>query len=136
MSGGFTGVAVCGAVAVLLLGVGVRDGVLVRRLRRRGIRAWGVVVDNVRVDRSDSGPQWVPVIAFADRHGHRVEFSPRMRGTGMGLATGRQVPVVCLPHDPRTARVLTLRHMAGPVVFVLLAGLVFLGAAVLIALTG
>ncbi|SEE00468.1 hypothetical protein SAMN04490357_6597 [Streptomyces misionensis] len=135
MENGFIGVIVCGAVAVLLLAVGARDGALVWRLRRHGIRTWGVVVDNVRVERRDTGPSWAPVIAFADLRGHRVEFTTRMRGGGMGLATGRRVPVVYLAHDPQGARVSMWRHTVGPVVFALLAGLVFAGAAVLVAVT-
>jgi hypothetical protein len=135
LSDGSVGIAVCGAVAVLLFGAGLRDAVVVRRLRRHGTRTWGVVVDNVRVNSSDSGPTWAPVVAFADQRGYRVEFTPRMRGSGLGLATGRQVPVVYLAHDPQTARVSMWRHMVGPVVFVLIVGLVFLGCAVLIALT-
>jgi hypothetical protein len=132
---GSVGTAICGAVSVLLFGFGLRDAVLVRRLRRQGMRTWGVVVDNVRVNNGESGPTWAPVIAFADQRGHRVEFTPRMRGGGMGLPTGRQVPVVYLAHDPQTARVQMWRHMTGPVVFVLAVGAVFLGCGVLIAVT-
>lgn len=78
-----------------------------------------MVVDNVRVRDSNSGPSWAPIIAIADQHGYRVEFTPSMRGTGMGLPTGREGTVVYLPHDPQTARVFTRRHMPGPVLFVL-----------------
>ncbi|MET8452916.1 DUF3592 domain-containing protein [Streptomyces sp. NPDC005209] len=72
----------------------------------------GVVVDNVRTHDSD-GPTWVPVIAFTEHRGYRVEFSPRARGSGMGLATGREVGVVYLSRDPQTARVLMWRHTTG-----------------------
>ncbi len=48
MSNRLTGAVVCGAVAVLLLGFALREAAVVRRLRRDGIRAQGVVVDNVR----------------------------------------------------------------------------------------
>ncbi|MDH6220444.1 DUF3592 domain-containing protein [Streptomyces pseudovenezuelae] len=135
MADGTLGIAVCAAVGLLLFTVAVRDAVLIRRLRRHGIRTRGVVVDNVRVDGRDSGPTWAPVIAFADQRGYRVEFTSRMRGSGMGLATGREVPVVYLAHNPQTARVGIWRHMVGPVVFVSCASVVFLGAGVLIALT-
>ncbi|ANZ20835.1 hypothetical protein SNOUR_38035 [Streptomyces noursei ATCC 11455] len=78
---------VCGAVALLLLGFAVREVVVVRRLKRAGVRAPGVVVDNTRDDHSD-GHNWVPVIALVDQQGHRVEFSSQMRGTGLNLARG------------------------------------------------
>ncbi|MEU6465922.1 DUF3592 domain-containing protein [Streptomyces sp. NPDC046976] len=135
MLDGFIGIALCGAIGVLLLGVALRETVVVWRLRRHGIRVWGVVVDNVRVQKRDSGPTWAPVIAFADQRGYRVEFTTKMRGSGMSLPTGRQVPVVYLSYDPQNARVSMWRHTVGPVVFTLLVGLVFLGAAVLIART-
>jgi hypothetical protein len=115
------GVVVCGAVAALLFGAALRDMVVVRRLRRDGVRTRGMVIDNVRGDDGD-GPKWVPVIAFADHKGYRVEFSPKMTGTGMGLETGRAVDVVYPAHAPQNARVFTSRHMAGPAWFMLLGG--------------
>ncbi|MFD7464104.1 DUF3592 domain-containing protein [Streptomyces tendae] len=130
------GALLCDLVGTLLLWVGLYDAARVRRLRHHGVRTTGMVVDNVRVRDNNSGPSWAPIIAFADQHGYRVEFTPSMRGTGMGLATGRQVTVVYLPHDPQTARVFTRRHMTGPVVFVLAVALVFLGIGVIIAVTG
>ncbi|MEU9632958.1 DUF3592 domain-containing protein [Streptomyces tendae] len=130
------GALLCGLVGTLLLWAGLYDAARVRRLRHHGVRTTGMVVDNVRVRDNNSGPSWAPIIAFADQHGYRVEFTPSMRGAGMGLATGRQVDVVYLPHDPQTARVFTRRHMTGPVVFVLAAALVFLGIATAIAVTG
>lgn len=135
MSDDHTSVLVCGTVSVLLLGVALRDAVLVRRLRRQGIRTRGLVVDNVRTGDRGSGPEWAPVIAFVDQRGYRVEFTPRMRGTGMGLATGREVPVVYLADDPQAARVLMGRHMSGPVLFLFLGGAAFLSVAVFIALS-
>ncbi|MFF3517443.1 hypothetical protein [Streptomyces sp. NPDC002573] len=53
----------------------------------------------------------------------------------MGLATGREVPVVYQSRHPQTARVRMWRHMAGPVVFLLSGAVVFLGVGVLIVLT-
>ncbi|MEW2118990.1 DUF3592 domain-containing protein [Streptomyces sp. NPDC005474] len=127
------GMAMCGAVALLLLGFAVREAAVVRRLQRAGIRTQGVVVDNTRDDYSD-GHNWVPVIAFVDQQGHRVEFSPRMRGTGMNLARGLEVQVVYERGKPQTARVLMWKHMMGPAVYMLLSAVAFAGAGVLIAL--
>lgn len=135
MSNTMMGVLVCALVGALLLSFGLRDAARVRRLRRHGIRTTGMVVDNVRVRDHDSGPSWAPIIAFADQHGYRVEFTPSIRGAGMGLPTGRQVAVVYLPHNPQAARVLTRRHMTGPVYFVLAGAVLFLGMSVAIAVT-
>jgi hypothetical protein len=134
MSNGTTGAVLCAAAAVLLIAVAWREAAVVRRLRRDGIRTRGIVVDNTQVA-EDDGHIWVPVIAFHDQQGHRMEFSPRMRGTGMGLATGRVVPVVYEGRHPQTARVHMWRHMMGTAVSLLLGGMVFLGAGVLIVLT-
>lgn len=132
MTGALTGLLLCTGAGVLLLGVALQDAVVVRRLRREGIRTRGVVVDNVRVTDSD-GPSWAPVVAFTDRYGHRVEFTTRMRGSGLGLPTGREVPVVYLAHNPQTARVHIWRHFVGPVVCLLFGAALFLGVGVLIA---
>ncbi|MFF3689528.1 hypothetical protein [Streptomyces sp. NPDC002187] len=51
------------AIAVLPLGFALRDAVVVRRLRRDGIRAEGAVVDNLRVDDAD-GYAWRPGRAY------------------------------------------------------------------------
>ncbi|MGW7238009.1 DUF3592 domain-containing protein [Streptomyces sp. NPDC054804] len=130
------GAVLCTVVGLGLLGFAVRESAVVRRLRRHGLRTWGVVVDNVRTRDSEGGPKWIPVIAFTDRSGYRVEFSPRMHGSGMGLATGREVEVVYLAADPQIARVRMGRHVVGPLVFLVFGGVVFLGVGVRIALTG
>ncbi|MER6548828.1 DUF3592 domain-containing protein [Streptomyces sp. NPDC001250] len=71
-------------------------------------------------------------IAFHDQQGHRVEFSPRMRGTGVGLETGRGVPVLYEGRRPQTARVQMWRYMMGTAVSLLLGGMAFIGAGALI----
>ncbi|WP_328562521.1 DUF3592 domain-containing protein [Streptomyces coelicoflavus] len=129
------GILLCSLVGLLLLWLGLHDAARVRRLRRHGVRTTGTVVDNVRVD-GHNGPWWAPVIAFVDHYGHRVEFTPPLRGSGMGLATGREVTLVYLPDDPQTARVLMWRHMTGPVYFLLAGALAFLSVGALIAVTG
>ncbi|WP_331748656.1 DUF3592 domain-containing protein [Streptomyces chartreusis] len=129
------GALACGAAAILLFAAMLRETVVLRRLRQHGTRTQGLVVDNVRTHDSD-GPTWVPVVAFTDQRGYRVEFSPRARGSGMRLATGSEVGVVYLPHDPQTARVLMRRHTTGPVVFLFFGSIVFLAFAVWIALAG
>ncbi|WP_369394587.1 DUF3592 domain-containing protein [Streptomyces sp. CG1] len=123
----------CGAAALLLLGFAVRDAAVVRQLQRAGIRTQGVVVDNTRDDYSD-GHNWVPVIAFVDQQGHRVQFSPQIRGTGTNLARGLELQVVYEDGNPQSARVLMWKHVRGPAVDPLLSGVVFAEAGVLIVL--
>jgi len=69
------GMAMYGAVALLLLGFAVQDAAVVRRLQRAGIRTQGVVVGNTRDDYSDCHNR-VPVIAFVDQQRHRWHASP------------------------------------------------------------
>ncbi|MGY4928120.1 DUF3592 domain-containing protein [Streptomyces sp. 900105755] len=129
------GAVLCTVAGLGLLVAAVHDASVVHRLRRHGVHTWGLVVDNVRTtDRN--GPKWVPVVAFTDRLGHGVEFSPRAQGAGLGLATGRQVEVVYLAQNPQIARVRMWRHVVGPVVFLTFGAVVFLGFGVLIAVTG
>jgi hypothetical protein len=129
------GAVLCTVAGLGLLVAAVHEGSVVHRLRRHGVHTWGLVVDNVRTtDRN--GPKWVPVVAFTDRLGHRVEFSPRAQGAGLGLATGRRVEVVYLAQNPQIARVRMWRHVVGPVVFLTSGAVVFLGFGVLIAVTG
>ncbi|MET8957441.1 DUF3592 domain-containing protein [Streptomyces sp. NPDC004533] len=131
MSNGVAGAVLCAAAAVLLSVVAWRQAAVVRR---DGVHTRGVVVDNTQVA-DDDGHIWVPVVAFCDQQAHRVEFSPRMRGTGIGVATGREVPVVYQSRHPQTARARMWRHMTGPVVFLLSGAVVFPGVGVLIVLT-
>ncbi|MFF4308959.1 DUF3592 domain-containing protein [Streptomyces sp. 900105755] len=129
------GAVLCTVAGLGLLVAAVHEASVVHRLRRHGVRTWGLVVDNVRTtDRN--GPKWVPVVAFTDRLGYRVEFSPRIQGAGLGLARGRQVEVVYLAQNPQIARVRMWRHVVGPVVLLTFGAVVFLGFGVLIAVTG
>ncbi|MFF7748644.1 DUF3592 domain-containing protein [Streptomyces sp. NPDC007971] len=123
----------CGAFGLLVLGAAVREAVIVRRLHRDGIRTQGLVVRQKAPADSDS-TYWVPVIAFVDQQGHRVEFSPTVEGTRMGLATGVEVPVVYDRRNPQSARVLKYRYMTGAVLVAALAKVAVGGASVLIAL--
>ncbi|WP_186831870.1 DUF3592 domain-containing protein [Streptomyces sp. ISID311] len=129
-----TGVVVCGAVALFLCGFAVREAVMVRRLKRAGVRSQGLVVTNTRDDWSD-GHNLVPVIAFVDQQGGRVEFSPHVRGTGMNLERGLEVQVVYEDGKPHRARVNTRKYMMGSAMSTLLGGVAFAGVGVLFALT-
>ncbi|MEV6314019.1 DUF3592 domain-containing protein [Streptomyces sp. NPDC051776] len=108
------------------------------RLRRYGLPAPGLVVNNVRVgrlNRSDRRTRHqVPVIEFFDQHGHRVEFSPKMHGKGMGIPTGRRVAMLYLPDRPQKARVHAFRHTLVPPIIQMIVGLVFTYVGIMVAL--
>lgn len=72
------------------------------RLRREGVRTGGTVIDNVK-EPSESRKWWVPVIAFTDTEGHRVEFAPRVR-TGRRRPVGHAVRVIYHRDRPDAAR--------------------------------
>jgi hypothetical protein len=130
------GMVLCAIIGLFLLVLAIRDALAVNRLRRRGLRTEGMVIDNVRVEDSKSGPSWVPVIAFTDNLGYRVEFAPQARGAGLGLSVGRRVGVIYMSHSPHKARVRTWRHLILPMFWLSFAAIAFLGTAVLIVLTG
>ncbi|MFF7019925.1 DUF3592 domain-containing protein [Streptomyces klenkii] len=132
MSGEVAGGVLCALAGLVCLWAGVREWRLLSRLRRYGVHAEGVVVGRERLASDDP---WTPVIEYADGQGLRTRFRPQVTGTGLGLDIGAHVPVVYLPEQPETARVFTKRHRAMAVVGLLIGGTVFLGVAVLIALT-
>lgn len=132
MTGEVAGVGLCALAGWACLWAGVRECRLQGRLRRYGVHAEGVVVDRQRLSSDDP---WAPVIEFADRQGRRTRFQPRATGAGLELDVGAHVPVVYLPERPDTARVFTRRHRVVPIVSLSIGGIVFLGAATLIALT-
>lgn len=113
-------------VGLYVLSLAGREASLALRLRRRGLTAEGTVVENVRCD-GPSGPTWLPVIAFTDAEGHRVEFTPSMTGTGMGLSTGRTVDVIYLPEAAPDARIDDWRHLLVPSLVMAFAGLALFG---------
>lgn len=117
-------------VGLYVLSLGCREASLALRLRRRGLIAEGTVVENVRCTGAD-GPSWAPVIAFTDSAGNQVEFTPSVRGTGMGISTGRTVEVIYLPEASPDARVNTWQHLLLPSLVAAFAGLALIAFAIL-----
>ncbi|MFD4139207.1 MULTISPECIES: DUF3592 domain-containing protein [unclassified Streptomyces] len=118
--------------SLLCLWGGVREARLQARLRRYGVHAEGVVVDQ---ELAPSDDYLTPVIEFTDRQGRPVRFTPVATGTRMGMDVGTHVPVVYLPEHPENARVFTRKHLRPTVISLLTGSVLFLGAAVWIALT-
>jgi hypothetical protein len=109
-----------------LLVFGIRELLLVARLRRRGLIAEGTVVENVHSGDSADGPDWSPVIAFSDTTGNRVEFTPPSHGPGMGMTTGSTVEVIYLPDAPQRAQVNAWSHLLFPGLVACVGGVGFL----------
>ncbi|MFF2520215.1 DUF3592 domain-containing protein [Streptomyces sp. NPDC058086] len=126
------GVGLCVLAGLLCVGGGVREVRLQARLRRYGVHAEGVVMDQEQAPSDDFS---TPVIEFADQQGRPVRFRPAATGTGLGLDLGAHVPVVYLPEQPESARVSTRKHRRSRVVGLFTGGVLFLGAAVLATLT-
>lgn len=105
---------------------GFLEASLVRQLRRNGSTAEGTVLRNVRsTDPNIEGPYWMPVIAFTDAAGDRVEFSPQATGTGLTLSTGSTVEVIYLRGAAQDARVNTRAHLSRAPRLAIIGGLVF-----------
>ncbi|OLZ70511.1 hypothetical protein AV521_15435 [Streptomyces sp. IMTB 2501] len=114
------------SASLLCLWGGVREARLQARLRRYGVHAEGVVVDQKLAPADDC---LTPVIEFTDRQGRPVRFTPVATGKRMGMDLGTHVPVVHLPEHPENARVSTRKHRRSHV-GLFTGSVIFLGAAV------
>ncbi|MFF4403303.1 DUF3592 domain-containing protein [Streptomyces sp. NPDC001404] len=128
---------VIGFVLAVLAGLlclwgGVREARLQARVRRYGVHAEGVVVDQGLAPSDD---YLTPVIEFTDQQGRPVRFTPVATGKRMGVDLGAQVPVVYLPEHPENARVFTRKHLRPTITGLLTGSVLFLGAAIWIVLT-
>ncbi|MGW4563366.1 DUF3592 domain-containing protein [Streptomyces sp. NPDC004561] len=114
------------SASLLCLWGGVREARLQARLRRHGVHAEGVVVEQEPAPADDCP---TPVIEFTDRQGRPVRFTPVATGSRMGMDLGTRVPVVYLPEQPENARVSTRKHRRSHI-GLFAGGVIFLGAAV------
>lgn len=119
--------AISGTVTFL---IGLRNVLLVRRLRQHGIHTSGLVVDQTQVTMDSGNHHWKPITSFTDQRGHTVTFQPSVGGTGYGLRTGQTVPVVYLADNPKKVRVDMPRFMTRPGLVMMFVRLVILGVAV------
>ncbi|WP_239376416.1 DUF3592 domain-containing protein [Frankia sp. Cj5] len=70
-------------------------------------------------------PLKVPVIAFTDDKGERIEFTPRVAAIGLQYPVGRVLPLLYPPGKPHEARVATRRSRVIPIFFAVTFGLAF-----------
>ncbi|GGU56603.1 hypothetical protein GCM10010211_21860 [Streptomyces albospinus] len=121
------------SAGLLCLWGGVREARLQVRLRRYGVHTEGVVVDQFLAPSDDFDV--TPVIEFTDRQGRPVRFTPVATGKRFGIDLGTRVPVVYPPEHPEKARVFVRKHLRPTFISLLTGSVIFLGAAVWIALT-
>ncbi|MEV6039398.1 DUF3592 domain-containing protein [Nonomuraea sp. NPDC052116] len=74
------------------------------------------------------------VIAFTDKAGYHIEFTPQVAGIGLRLTVGQRVPIAYLDGQSQAARVFTARYRVLPSVLSGMAGLIFLGAGIAVIL--
>ena len=120
------------AVGALVVVSGVRDGIRLGRLRRRGIRTTAVVVGH---ERNPGRGFDRPVLQFTDQRGRRQAFTFG-RPTSTFVPVGRQWEVVYLPDRPEDAA--PYRSAASPLqrLVPVLVGAVFLVAGLATAIGG
>ena len=116
------------------LGAGLHEVRLRSRLRRIGVRSGGVVIRLDSKAGEDGARLYTPVVAFTDERGERREIRSRVSSTRRPFAVGDQVPVVCLPNRPKTARLDTRGERLSSIGIGIGVGLVFIAAAVFLAL--
>ncbi len=91
-------------LGLVVLGFGVREVLLQRRLQREGVRVRGAVVRHARraTSGTNRGAQYA-MVGFTRADGTSGEIKVTSSGT-REWPVGREVPVVYLPGAPSTAR--------------------------------
>ena len=135
-NGGVTNVVlglVAFGAAFLCWGFAIYENWTLARLRRTGVYTQGTVIRLVEATKGESLK--VPVIAFTDDRGERIEFRPRVAAVGLQYPVGRVLPLLYPPGKPRQARVVTKRSRMIPTFFTVVGGFVLAGAGVLLLAT-
>ncbi|MFG2324552.1 DUF3592 domain-containing protein [Streptomyces sp. NPDC048568] len=113
-----------------VVGAGIHEAVLQRRLRRAGTRADGLVVRHHRsTGTRGEGVTFTAVVEFTDAQGCSHQFQARTSGVKR-LPVGGRAPVRYLPGAPSTARVDLTGKRVESVVLPLGAGGLFTAVAI------
>ncbi|WP_432080972.1 DUF3592 domain-containing protein [Streptomyces sp. WAC 04229] len=119
-----------------VLGAGMYEAVLQRRLRRAGASADGLVVRHHRgTGTRGEGVTFTAVVEFTDAQGCSHQFQARTSGVKR-LPVGGRAPVRYLPGTPGTARVDLTGKRVESVVLPLGAGGLFVAVAIWMLLGG
>ncbi|WP_329471300.1 DUF3592 domain-containing protein [Streptomyces sp. NBC_01723] len=119
-----------------VVGAGIHEAVLQRRLRRAGTRVDGLVVRHHRsTGTRGEGVTYTAVVEFTDAQGCSHQFQARTSGVKR-LPVGGRAPVRYLPGAPSTARVDLTGKRVESVVLPLGAGGLFTAVAIWMLLGG
>ncbi|MEU7487056.1 DUF3592 domain-containing protein [Streptomyces sp. NPDC042319] len=119
----------------VVIGFGIREAALQRRLRHEGIRTEGLVVRHRRKSSSEGGHTTFAVVNFVDAQGGPHEFQAQSSGV-KGLPVGGQAPVLYLPGAPKTARLDISSKRVGHLVASSVGGIAFMAIAIWMLSTG
>ena len=90
-------------VGVALLGLGVRQSNILRRLESSGVRAYGVVISLRASGSGSGGPSYYPVVEYTDGRGQRVVFRDSTGTNPPMYHAGEAVEVLYSPGEEARA---------------------------------
>ncbi|MER8153645.1 DUF3592 domain-containing protein [Streptomyces sp. NPDC094472] len=108
----------------VIIGIGIREAALQRRLLREGIRTDGLVVRHRITHSVGKKPVYFAVVNFNDAQGNPHEFESNLSGVG-GLPVSGRAPVLYLPGAPKSARLDLSSKRIGGIALVLAIGTVW-----------
>ncbi|MFD8825693.1 DUF3592 domain-containing protein [Streptomyces sp. NPDC059605] len=120
---------------ITLLGFGVHEVMVRRRLRRGGISVGGLVVRHRRSSSGRGDAVHFAVVEFVDARGGRHTFESGSSGV-KGLPVGGRVPVRYVPDAPAQARIDLAGRRIGDVALPFMGGGLFTAAGIWMLVTG
>ena len=111
----------------VIIGIGIREAALQRRLLREGIRTDGVVVRHRATHSVGNKPVYFAVLNFVDETGSGHEFESKLSGV-KGPSVNSRAPVLYLPGRPKSARLDLSSKRIGGAVLVFGIGIVWTAA--------
>ncbi|MGP3972734.1 DUF3592 domain-containing protein [Streptomyces sp. 8N114] len=108
----------------VIIGIGIREAALQRRLLREGIRTDGLVVRHRIKQSLGKKPAYFAVVNFVDAQGNQHEFECNVSGV-KGLPVSSRAPVLYLSGAPKSARLDLSSKRIGGTVLVFTIGIVW-----------
>ncbi|MER8161282.1 DUF3592 domain-containing protein [Streptomyces sp. NPDC094472] len=108
----------------VIIGIGIREAALQRRLLREGIHTDGLVVRHRIKHTVGKKPIYFAVVSFGDAQGNQHEFESNLSGVE-GLPVSGRAPVLYLPGAPKSARLDVSSKRIGGIVLAFAIGIVW-----------